>query len=49
MTETCEIVDAVLIRGLSMERDKNLAPNQYKKFEQADDVGLITYTPLRLT
>jgi len=33
MTETCEIVDAVLIRGLSMERDKNLAPNQYKKFE----------------
>jgi hypothetical protein len=30
--ESCKIVDAVMIRGLSVDREENMHPSEYKKF-----------------
>lgn len=33
LPESCEIVDAVCLRGLSIEREANRAPSEYVKHE----------------
>jgi len=49
MGENCKIVDAVMLRGLSMNRSENEAPSEYHKYAEDKEFGLITYTPNYLT
>ena len=49
MPESCEILDSVCVRGLSIDREWNRAPQEYLRRDEADEVGLITYTPKYLT
>jgi hypothetical protein len=49
MTDSCRIVDALMIRGLSVNRNENEAPSQYHKYAEDKEFGLITYTPNYLT
>jgi hypothetical protein len=47
--EKCEIVDGVMVRGLSIDRNQNSHPKEYVCFKENDEMGLITYTPKYLT
>lgn len=47
--ESCRIVDAVMVRGLSIVRSENEHPSQYHRYAEDKEFGLITYTPLYLT
>lgn len=47
--ESCEIIDSIMFRGLSLNRAENKAPGEYIKFSEADELGLITYTLKHLT
>lgn len=38
-----------LIKGLSAVRSENRTEKDYHKFSDADDMGLIIYTPLEVT
>jgi hypothetical protein len=49
MNESCRIVDAVMVRGLSIDRSENEGPSQYHRYAEDKEFGLITYTPLYLT
>lgn len=49
MKESCRIVDAVMIRGLSVNREENASPSEFSKYTEDKDFGLITYTPKYLT
>lgn len=49
MQESCRIVDAVMIRGLSIVRSENEPPSHYHRYAEDKEFGLITYTPLYLT
>lgn len=49
MTDSCRIVDALMIRGLSVNRSENEHPSQYHKYSEEKEFGLITYTPNHLT
>ena len=33
MPESCEILDSICLRGLSIDREANSAPQDYVKFE----------------
>jgi hypothetical protein len=43
------MIDGIMMRGLSINRDENYPISNYKAYEEADDVGLQTFTPLYLT
>lgn len=47
--ESCRIVDAIMVRGLSIVRSENEQPSQYHRYAEDKEFGLITYTPLYLT
>ena len=49
ISDSCEIVDSFMVRGLSMDRAENKAPREYRKSMEHKDVGLVTYTPKNLT
>lgn len=38
-----------MIRGLSVDRSKNLSQNEYHMWKDIDDMGLVVYTPRYLT
>ena len=37
--------DMVMIRGLDVDRSKNLSQNDYHMWKDIDDMGLVVYTP----
>ena len=49
MPESCEILDTICVRGLSIDREANRTPQEYVRREEAEEVGLITYTSKYLT
>jgi len=49
MKESCRIVDAMMVRGLSVQRTENEHPSQYHKYAEDKEFGLVTYTPKYLT
>jgi hypothetical protein len=49
MKESCRIVDAVMFRGLSVDRNENAHPSEYHKYSEDKEFGLITFTPNYLT
>lgn len=49
MKESCKIVDAVMLRGLSVDRSENSPVSEYHKYAEDKEFGLTTYTPLYLT
>lgn len=42
----CILKDMVVTRGLSRNREENDAEDRYHKFIDAEDVGVVVYTPL---
>lgn len=49
MKESCRIVDAFMMRGLSVDRKENDVPANYHKYEEDKEFGLVTFTPNYLT
>lgn len=49
MRESCRIVDALMIRGLSVNRMENKNPSEYHRYSEDKEYGLTTFTPLYLT
>ena len=45
----CNIIDMVMVRGVSANRAENLPENQYHKYIDNEDMGLVVYTPLNIT
>lgn len=39
----------VLVRGLSRNRKDNLDEDQYHKFEDIEEMGIVVYTPNEIT
>lgn len=39
----------VFVRGVSINRAENLAEDQYHKYIDNEDMGLVVYTPLEVT
>lgn len=38
-----------MVRGVSINRKENAAENQYHKYIDNEDMGLVIYTPLEIT
>lgn len=49
MNESARIVDAIMVRGISIRRDDNESPKNYHRYAEDKEFGLVTYTPLYLT
>ena len=39
------IIDMVMVRGLSVDRDENMSFEEYHKYNDIEDMGLVIYTP----
>jgi hypothetical protein len=39
------IIDMIVVRGLSVVRSENFSENEYHKYVDIDDMGLVIYTP----
>ncbi len=39
----------VFVRGVSVNRSENFAEDQYHKYIDNEDMGLVVYTPLNIT
>ena len=44
-----DIVDMIMVKGLNMDRDMNKDENDYHKYIDIDDMGMVIYTPLEIT
>lgn len=43
------IFDAVIVRGLKIDRSANGSEHDYHVFKDSEDMGVVVYTPLRVT
>lgn len=39
----------ILVRGLDVEREKNLSYEEYHEYKDIDDMGMVIYTPHSLS
>ena len=49
MKEKQDIIDMVIVRGLSVIRKDNLPNDQYHKHIDIKDMGIVIYTPLSIS
>jgi len=49
IAKMCNILDMVMVRGVSVNRQENYPEDQYHKYIDNEDMGLVVYTPLDIT
>ncbi|KAL4504165.1 hypothetical protein ABPG72_021003 [Tetrahymena utriculariae] len=49
ITQETYLGDMVMVRGLSIDRSKNLSQNDYHMWKDIEDMGLVVYTPRYLS